>query len=81
MNAGDPQAIPFDDRDGIATPKFYSRLRELGRALRGWLYQDRETERVVLVRGEAARTSDGGFAAVDTRPTLAVTPSDKSSPG
>ena len=51
VDAGDPQAVPFDDRDGIATPRFYSRLRELRQALHGWLYRHRETERVVLVRG------------------------------
>ena len=50
VDAGDPQAVPFDDRDGIATPRFYSRLRELRRAVGGWLYRDLETDRVALVR-------------------------------
>ncbi len=50
VDAGDPKALPFDDRDDIASPQFYSRLRELRRALQGWLYRDRDTERVVLVR-------------------------------
>ena len=50
VDAGDPTAVPFDDRDNIATPAFHSRLRELRRAIRGWLFQDREAARVMLVR-------------------------------
>ena len=50
MDAGDPTDVPFDDRDNIATPALHRRLRELRRAIQGWLFQDREAARVVLVR-------------------------------
>ena len=50
VDAGDRYAVPFDDRDYVATAEFYERLRRLRTQIDGWLYWDEEKERVVLAK-------------------------------
>lgn len=49
VDAGDPSAPPpFDDRYGIVTPAFFSRLRELRQLSGGWFYWSAELHRIVF---------------------------------
>jgi hypothetical protein len=49
VDTGDPSAPPpFDDRYGIITPEFFSRLCTLRRLCSGWLYWDNNLNRIVF---------------------------------
>ena len=52
VEKGDRYALPFDDRNDIATPEFYARLREVRQLVKGWLYLDEAKLCVVFVPNE-----------------------------
>lgn len=48
---GDRLSIPFEDRNRVATPAFYGRLRELRALIDGWVHYEERERRVVWSRG------------------------------
>jgi hypothetical protein len=52
VEKGDRYALPFDDRNDIATGEFYARLCEVRQLAKGWLDWDDAKKRVVFISNE-----------------------------